>query len=104
MKTLIFIFYYLNVNGMSRQNASNLFETLIERTNLSYLNNSEIEIIQQYIPITEGETRVELHHVPNKVSIADSKEAAKINRSLQMLNENIKNNNSPIQTISDLYE
>ncbi len=103
MKTFIFIFYYVNIEGMTRRSAQTVFESLMERTNLSKFNNNELEIIQQYFPVTNGNSRVELHHIPNKVITTDSKETKRINNAINILNENIKNL-MPIQNISELYE
>jgi len=103
MKTFIFIFYYVNIDGMSRSSAQNMFSSLIERTDLSKFNNDELEIVQQYLPITEGNSRVEFHHVPSNVIFDSNEQANKINKSIRQLNENIKNI-LPIKNIMDLYE
>jgi len=103
MKTLIIIFYYVNISDMTRRYAENLFETLIKRTDLSKFNNNELEIIQQYMPITDGNTRTEVHHIPAKVYVTDIEEANKINKTVRLLREQLKND-KPIQNIMELYE
>ncbi len=103
MKTFIFIFYYINISGMTSASAETVINSIVKRTDLSNCNTNELKIIQQYFPIMEGETRVELHHIPNKVVVSSEKETDKTNRSISILNENIKNM-MPIQNINELYE
>jgi hypothetical protein len=96
MKPIIFMFYYINVANMPRIRSQEVIASAVERT---YINDDNI--IQQYFPITTGETHVEVVSVP--AVITNEKIANSINNKLQLIVEEFKNL-KPIQNIQEIYE
>lgn len=98
METIIFMFYYINVGRMSRRAAEESLAKLIEYNKIKLEN---VKMIQQYFPITEGTTRVEVVTVPNLV-VTDHDMARRINSNISRLVDHFEQN-KPIQNIEDLY-
>jgi delta-aminolevulinic acid dehydratase/porphobilinogen synthase len=90
------MFYYINVANMPRIRSQEVIASVVNRTHINDDN-----IIQQYFPITTGETRVEVISVPN--IITNEKIANSINNKLQLIVEEFKNL-KPIQNIDEIYE
>ena len=61
MKNLIILIYYFNIDGMSRAQAGQFIYEFIETNKISeeIQNATNTEILQQYIPVRNQETRVE---------------------------------------------
>lgn len=98
MEPLVLMFYYVNVDGMSRQAAEELIHRTIKYTklNLEYYN-----VIQQYFPVRHKETYVEVITVPN-IAVENEQIARQINSNLNRIVGQFEQN-SPIETIEDLY-
>jgi len=83
----IILVHYINVNGLSRDETGEFMKTISE--NLT--PKEEVDIISYYIPIAEGETRVECLN-PKLVSENDFMEAKRALDKMKEMLSNITSN------------
>ena len=101
MKPIIFMFYYLNVKNLTVKGSREYIKSAIEYTKLDSTDN--YEIIQQYFPVTNQETKVDVFVASSVNSINTKNDVDRIKSNLSYIVEELKNK-KPIKNINDLYE
>lgn len=98
MEPIVFMFYYINVSGMSRQSAEEAIQRLIKYTKIKVENYN---IIQQYFPVCDNDSRVEVITVPN-ITVENDNIARQINNNMNKIVGQFEQN-IQIKNVEDLY-
>lgn len=98
MEPIVFMFYYINVSGMSRQSAEEAIQRLIKYTKIKVENYN---IIQQYFPVRDKDSHVEVITVPN-ITVENDNIARQINNNMNKIVGQFEQN-IQIKNVEDLY-
>lgn len=85
-KELIILAYYINVGGMSRQHVEETILNIIAEQEDMY-EDTDKNVKQYYVPITEGQTRIECIY-PFNSNINVEQDLVKLYRLLSNINRN----------------
>jgi len=89
-KELIILAYYINISGFSRQQAEQLIVNIMEQNENMYDDVSDTKTIKHYyVPIEEGQTRIEcIYPFNNNSNNGLDEDLVKLYRLISNINNN----------------